>query len=171
VNQQQMEISRSTFGNKVVDMLMQVHQDALWIVENMGIGCRHPEIQAVFQQHESTGKAIVYENRVYATSELVTACLEKVPKVKDFFVPKESFFIGGTAPYIYDDENGKGGIFPTSQFAERIARFAHKNDMVAGMGRGIKLKDEVEQMNIMAENCDKPLYFAVTSDVALARAV
>ena len=38
------------------------------------------------------------------------------------------------------------------------------------MGRGIKLKDEVQQMNIMAENCSKPLYFAVTSDDSLARA-
>ena len=171
MNQEQLEISRSKFGNTVVDMLMQVHQDALWIIENLGVGCRHLEIQDLFQKYESTGKAIVYEDRIHATSELVTACLEKVPKVKDFFVPQESFFIGGTAPYVYDDENGKGGIFPTSQFVERIAQFSQATDVVAGMGRGIKLKDEVEQMNIMAENCNKPLYFAVTSDAALARAV
>jgi trimethylamine:corrinoid methyltransferase-like protein len=38
------------------------------------------------------------------------------------------------------------------------------------MGRGIKLKDEVEQMNLMDAHCSKPLYFAVTSDAALARA-
>jgi len=38
------------------------------------------------------------------------------------------------------------------------------------MGRGIKLKDEVEQMNIMAEHCSKPIYFAVTSDASLKRA-
>ena len=38
------------------------------------------------------------------------------------------------------------------------------------MGRGVKLKDEVEQMTIMAEHCSKPLYFAVASDAALARA-
>ena len=43
--------------------------------------------------------------------------------------------------------------------------------MVGGMGRGVKLKDEVIQMNIMAENCSKPLYFAVTSDKSLKRAV
>jgi len=35
----------------------------------------------------------------------------------------------------------------------------------------VKLKDEVQQMGIMAEYCKKPLYFAVTSDQALARAV
>lgn len=171
MNQQQIETTRSTFGNPVVKMLMQVHQDALWILENLGVGCRHPEIKAAFQEHESTGKAILYENRIYATSELVSSALEKVPKVSDFFVPRESFFIGGTAPYVYDDEKGCGGIFPTRQFAERIARSAQANDVVAGMGRGIKLKDEVEQMNIMAANCDKPLYFAVTSEAALQRAV
>jgi trimethylamine:corrinoid methyltransferase-like protein len=171
VNQQQLEISRSTLGNNTVDMLLQAHQDALWIVENLGVKCRHPEIQDAFQQHESTGKAIVYEDRIHITASLVEDCLAKVPIVQDFFVPQESFFIGGTAPYVYDDENGKGGIMPNSQYVERIARFAQKSDVVAGMGRGIKLKDEVEQMNIMAENCDKPLYFAVTSDAALARAV
>jgi len=171
VNQEQMKISRVKLGDSVVEMLLQTHQDALWILENLGVRCRHPEIQAVFQQHESTGRAVQYEDRIYAASDLVADCLEKVPTVRDFFVPQESFFIGGTAPYVYDDEAGIGGIFPNSQHAERIARFAQDNDMVAGMGRGIKLKDEVEQMNIMAANCRKPLYFAVTSDAALARAV
>jgi len=39
------------------------------------------------------------------------------------------------------------------------------------MGRGVKLRDEVQQMNIMDDLCSKPLYFAVTSDASLARAV
>jgi len=52
----------------------------------------------------------------------------------------------------------------------RIARVAEENPIVAGMGRGVKLKDEIEQMNIMKENCTKPLYFAVTADASLARA-
>jgi trimethylamine:corrinoid methyltransferase-like protein len=81
-----------------------------------------------------------------------------------------SFFIGGTAPYVYDDEAGKGGLLPSPEYVTRIARIAEKSKVVAGMGRGIKLKDEVQQMNIMTENCSKPLYFAVTSDDALARA-
>ena len=78
-----------------------------------------------------------------------------------------SFFIGGTAPYVYDDEAGKGGVFPTTEHAIRIAQIAEGNDMIAGMGRGVKLKDEVLQMNIMAEYCSKPIYFAVTSDRSL----
>ena len=52
----------------------------------------------------------------------------------------------------------------------KIAKIAEKNQIVTGMGRAIKLKDEVQQMNIMAENCTKPLYFAVTSDRSLERA-
>lgn len=39
-------------------------------------------------------------------------------------------------------------------------------------GAGLDISNnEVEQMTIMAENCSKPLYFAVTSDKALTRAL
>ena len=65
----------------------------------------------------------------------------------------------------------RAAFFPTAEHAARIARIAERSDPVGGMGRGIKLKDEVEQMGLMAENCSKPLYFAVTSDKALARAL
>jgi trimethylamine--corrinoid protein Co-methyltransferase len=93
-----------------------------------------------------------------------------VPGVSDFFVPLNSFFIGGTAPYVYDEEAGEGGLTPSPDHVARIAKIAQAHDVVAGMGRGVKLKDEVEQMTIMAEHCSKPIYFAVTSDTALAKA-
>ena len=82
-----------------------------------------------------------------------------------------SFVIGGTAPYVYNDEAGSGGMAPTPDDVAKIAWIAEKNDVVAGMGRGVKLKDEILQMNLMSEHCTKPLYFAVTSDDALARAM
>jgi len=85
-------------------------------------------------------------------------------------VPRNSFFIGGTAPYVYDDVAGTGGIIPTTEHVARIARIAEENAAVAGMGRGVKLNDEIEQMNVMIDNCTKPLYFAVTSDASLERA-
>ncbi|MBC2717687.1 MAG: trimethylamine--corrinoid methyltransferase [Desulfobacteraceae bacterium] len=170
MNLLQMEKSTALLGKDTVNMLFQVHEDALWILENLGVGCKHPEIQKVFQGFESTGEAIVYEDRIYITSSLVTSCLNSTPKLKDFFVPENSFFIGGTAPYVYDDENGIGGLMPISDHAKQIAQIAQKNPLVAGMGRGIKLKHEIEQMNIMAENCTKPLYFAVTNELALVRA-
>jgi trimethylamine:corrinoid methyltransferase-like protein len=103
-------------------------------------------------------------------SGLAEKCLRTVPGVDSFFVPRGSFFIGGTAPYVYDDEAGRGGLLPTPEHATRLARIAERSKVVGGMGRGIKLKDEVQQMNIMAEHCSKPIYFAVTSKAALERA-
>ena len=170
MNKNQVDKSRSLLGKNTVDMLLQVHQDALWILENLGVGCRHKEMQDFFRRFEAEGLAVVYEDRIYVTSGLVEQCLKTVPGLADFFVPMNSFFIGGTAPYVYDDKTGKGGIFPTPEHAARIAQITEANQVVTGMGRGIKLKDEVQQMNIMAENCTKPLYFAVTSDASLVRA-
>lgn len=171
MNHNRIETSKSALGEKTVEMLFQAHQDSMWILENLGVGCKQRDIRAAFQQFEADGEAIVYDNRIYLTKSLVERCLEKVPGLDDFFVPLNSFFIGGTAPYVYDDVAGKGGLTPTPDHVVRIARIADKQDMVAGMGRGIKLKNEVQQMNIMDEYCSKPLYFAVTSDEALSRAV
>ena len=162
MNEEQIKRSKSLLGNDTVQMLFKVHEDALWILENLGVGCKQPDMQAAFRKFENEGLAILYEDRIYITKDLVERCLTTVPGVADFFVPLNSFFIGGTAPYIYDDEKGEGGIMPTPEHVARIAQIAEKNDIVAGMGRAVKLKDEVQQMNIMAEHCSKPLYFAVT---------
>lgn len=170
MNTEQVNRSETLLGKSTVEMLMQTHADALWILENIGVGCRQPEIVAVFKQHEADGRAILYEDRVFITADLVRQCLDSVPGVNEFFVPLNSFFIGGTAPYVYDDLKGAGGIIPTSDHVERIAQIAEQHDVVAGMGRGVKLEGEVEQMDIMVTNCAKPLYFAVTGDAALQRA-
>ena len=170
VNNREVERSKSLLGEETVTMLMQAHEDAIWMLENLGVGCKQPEIQEVFRKFESDGKAVIYEDRIYVTSDLVEKCLETVPGLDNFFVPLNSFFIGGTAPYVYDDEAGAGGLTPTPEHVARIARIAEQNHMVAGMGRGIKLKDEVQQMDIMVEHCSKALYFAVTADASLERA-
>ena len=161
VNNEQMEKSKSLLGDETVNMLLQTHQDAIWILENLGVCCKQPEIQDAYKKFEADGLAFLYENRIFVTPALVKECLNNVPSVSDFFVPMNSFFIGGTAPYIYDDKSGKGGIIPTPDDVIRIAQTAEKNNVVSGMGRGVKLKDEVQQMNIMDKNCNKPLYFAV----------
>ncbi len=171
MNHEQVEESKALLGKEVVEMLLQVHQDALWILENLGVGCKQPEILEVFKNAENQGSAVVFEDRIYLMSELVEQCLGTVPGLSDFFVPMSSFFIGGTAPYVYDDDARKGGLLPNRGHVERIARIAEQSPMVSGMGRGVKLKDEVQQMNIMDDLCSKPLYFAVTSDASLARAV
>ena len=53
MNEDQIKRSRSLLGNDTVDMLLKVHQDALWILENLGVGCKQPEMQAAFQKFEA----------------------------------------------------------------------------------------------------------------------
>ncbi len=171
MNLDQMEASKALLGQDTVDMLMKVHDDALWMLENMGVGCKQPDMLDAYRPYEADGKAIVYDNRVYITADLVKECLTKVPGINQFFVPRNSFFVGGTAPYVYDDDAGAGGLMPTLDDVKRIARIAEANSMVAGMGRGLKLKDEVAQIDVMVEHCSKPLYYAVTSDRTLERAI
>lgn len=159
------------FGEDTVEMLLQSHEDALWILENLGVGCKQPEMLAAVRGYEAQGLAIVHENRVYIMRDLVKKCLSTVPGVSDFFVPLNSYFVGGTAPYIYDDKKGEGGVMPTKEHVIQISKIAEKHKAVSGMGRAVKLRDEVLQMNLMDEHCTKPLYFAVTSDASLKRAV
>lgn len=170
MNRQRQEVSMELLGKPTVDMLMQAHEDALWLLENLGVGCAQPEIQEAFGRYEESGEAVLYEGRIYITGDLVRRCLSTAPGVSDFFVPLNSFFIGGTAPYVYDDDRDEGGVMPEPEHVERIAAIAEKSPVVAGMGRGVKLKDEVLQMDIMARNCSKPLYFAATGDEAIQRA-
>ena len=170
MNPDQLKTSKALLGTETVDMLMKVHEDALWMLENVGVGCRQPDMLEAYRQYEADGKAVVYYNRVYITSALIKECLAKVLGIDRFFVPLNSFFIGGTAPYVYDDAAGVGGVMPNLDHVKRIARIAEANEVVAGMGRGVKLKDEVAQIDVMVENCTKPLYYAVTSERTLEHA-
>lgn len=170
MDKNQLERSESLIGKNTVEMLLQAHKDAMWMLENIGVACNQPEITAAFQAYEEKGQAIVYENRIYITPDLVEKCLESTPGVKDFFVPKNSFFIGGTAPYLYDDEKGEGGLMPTADHLVEIARIAEQSEVVSGMGRGIKLKDEIEQLDIMHRECRKPIYLSMQTEKGIERA-
>jgi trimethylamine:corrinoid methyltransferase-like protein len=171
INLRQVQTSTELLGASTVEMLFKVHEDALWMLENVGVGCKQPDMLDAYRQFEADGKAIVYDNRVYITSDLVEQCLTQVPGIEEFFVPLNSFFVGGTAPYVYDDNAGVGGVLPTLEHVKRIAQITEANPIVAGMGRGLKLKDEVAQIDIMVANCSKPLYYAVTSEHTLKRAM
>lgn len=162
--------STELLGPDTVRMLLRSHQDAVWILENLGVGCQQPDMIEAFRAFEAKGLAVVYDGRIFLTRQLVNRALERAPGLDDFFVPLNSYFIGGTAPYIYDDVNGMGGIMPTADHAARIADLVTELPAVTGMGRGIKLKEEVEQMTIMDEHCPKPLYVAVTSERSLDKA-
>ncbi|MGD8563910.1 MAG: trimethylamine methyltransferase family protein [Desulfarculaceae bacterium] len=170
MNQKQLDESKARLGEATVEMLLRTHQDALWMLENLGVGCKQPDMVEAFRPYEASGEAVLYEDRIYLASTLVEKCLKSAPGVSDFFVPLNSFFIGGTAPYMYDDEAGQGGVIPQPEHVAKIAQIAQNSAPVAGMGRGVKLKDEVEQIEIIAQHCQKPLYFAVTSDKSLRKA-
>ena len=169
-NKDQVITSTQVLGKATVAMLSQVHQDALWMLENLGVGCVHPEIVDAFRRFEADGKAIVYENRIFITGDLVSACLATVPGIDDFFVPRNSFFIGGRAAFVYDDKKDRGGVLPTLDDVARIAKIAEASPIVTGMGAGVMLKDELSQINTMAEHCTKPLLLPVTCDPSLERA-
>ncbi|MBW1903038.1 MAG: trimethylamine methyltransferase family protein [Deltaproteobacteria bacterium] len=172
MDKERVEISRGLLGRETVEMLIQSHHDAVWLLENFGVGCKERHIREAFKPLEAQGTAVVYEDRVYLTAECVNECLKTVPGVNKFFVPMNSYFIGGTAPYVYDEVNRKGGLIPKEpDHVSRIVQIAEEHDVVAGMGRGVKLQDEIKQMDLMAEFCSKPIYFAVNSDAAVNRAI
>ncbi len=170
MNQDQLNRSIALLGKGTVDMLLKSQQDALWMLENFGVACTQPEIVQAFQEHEARGQAFVHENRIYIMPELVQECLQQAPGLEGFFVPKNSFFIGGTAPYLYDDEKGQGGVLPTAEHLIQIARIAEQSPSVSGMGRGIKLKDELEQLEIMHRECSKPIYLGLQTRSGIERA-
>ena len=69
------EKSTDILGDETVKMLLQVHEDALWILENLGVGCKQPDMQEVFRKFEADGLAYQYEDRIYVTRDLVEKCL------------------------------------------------------------------------------------------------
>lgn len=171
VNASQIETSRAALGNDTVEMLLQVHRDALWVLENLGVGCRRPDIVNAFARFEESGDAILHGDRIYPMEDLVLRSLKTVPGIADFFAPHDSFFIDGTAPHVYDDLKRKGGLTPSAGHVIRIAKMADKSRAVAGTGRGVTLKDDGLQMGLMAEYCAKPLCLKVSGEAALERAL
>lgn len=168
-NSGQVALSTELLGKATVEMLAQVHRDALWILENLGMGCARPEIVDAFRLFEAEGRAIVYDDRIYIGTDLVTQSLQTVPGIDLFPVPRNSLFIGGRAAFVYDDRMGGGGIVPTLSHVQRLAEIAEKYVVVAGMGGGVMIKDELSQINVMAEYCSKPLLLPVSGDGCLHR--
>jgi trimethylamine--corrinoid protein Co-methyltransferase len=165
----QVTVSTELLGKATVDMLARVHLDALWILENIGVGCGHPDILDIFSRFEGEGKAVVHDGRIYITADLVTESLRTVPSARDFAIARGGFFIGGRAAFVYNDMTGRGDILPTLDHARRIAEIAERSAVVAGMGGGVMLKDELSQINVIAEHCSKPLALPVSGDGCLPR--
>ena len=96
--------------------------------------------------------------------------LSTTPKRAQFCVPENAFGVGGTAPFVYNDDTGEL-VPPTLDHIARIAKIVNDTDVVDFMARGVLVtKREVDVMNTIIEHCDKPVYVAALTDEGIARA-
>ncbi|MEE9612402.1 MAG: trimethylamine methyltransferase family protein [Desulfatiglandales bacterium] len=146
-----------------------VHQDALTVLEEVGVKCVSSEIRQIF---EDTGLAAFDETtgHIHVLATLVEQALNMAPKRAQYWIPENSFGVGGTAPFVYDNQSGDL-VEPTFDDLVRIARVVNEADVVQFMARGVLIKkQEVKVMDTIIENCHKPVYVAAVSDEGIARA-
>ena len=151
------------------DLLEKIHQDALRVLEEVGVRCESPRIRQIFEDtelaafDESTG-------HIHVLAPLVEQALTTAPKRDQYWIPENSFGVGGTAPFVHDDQTGEF-VQPTFEHLTRIARIVDEADVVNFMARGVLIrKEEVKVMDTLVENCRKPLYVAALTDEGITRA-
>lgn len=148
-------------------LLDQIHQDALRVLEEVGVQCNVAEVRVIF---EETGLAAFDETtgHLHVMSDLITQALTTAPARDQYWIPENSFGIGGTAPFVFDDMSGEL-VQPTLAHLEQIAKIANAAEPVGFMARGVLLpKQEVKVLETMAALCQKPLYAAVVTPEGLA---
>ncbi len=151
------------------DLLKLIHNDAVRVLEEVGVKCENEELRTVF---EDTGLAAFDETtgHIHVLSPLVEQALSTIPKRDQYWIPENSFGVGGTAPFVYDDDTGDL-IPPTFDHLVKIAKIVNDADVINFMARGVLIpKQEVKVMDAIIENCDKPVYAAAVSDEGIARA-
>jgi len=149
--------------------LQKIHQDALRILEEVGLKCASREIRSIF---EETGMAAYDETtgHLHVLGPLVEQALTTAPKRDQYWIGENSFGVGGTAPFVYDDQTGEL-VEPTFSHLARIARIVNEADEVQFMARGVLIKkQEVKVMDTIIEHCDKPIYVAAITEEGIARA-
>jgi trimethylamine---corrinoid protein Co-methyltransferase len=146
-----------------------IHRDALQILEQVGVNFKSARLRDLY---ENTGLAAYDETtgNLHILPELVHQALTTAPKRKDYWIPENSFGIGGTAPFLYDDLTGEL-VEPTLHDLARIATIANNSPEVDFMARGVLIRQqEVKVMDTMIEYCKKPIYAAAATEAGLARA-
>jgi trimethylamine:corrinoid methyltransferase-like protein len=100
----------------------------------------------------------------------VEQALAQTPKRTQYWIPENAFGVGGTAPFVYDDASGEL-IEPTFDHLARIATIVNDSDVITFMARGVLIKkQEVNVMNTIIDNCQKPIYVAAVTDEGIQRA-
>ena len=149
--------------------LEKIHQDALRVLEEVGVKCKSLEIQKIF---EDTGMAAYDDTtgHIHILKPLVEQALAMAPKRDQYWIPEDAFGVGGTAPFVYDDQTGEL-IPPTFAHMAKIASVVDESDEVAFMARGVLIRnEEARVMDTLIEHCRKPLYVAAVTEKGIARA-
>jgi len=151
------------------ELLDQIHKDALQILEVTGVKCASQEVRQIL---EDTGLAAYDETtgHLHVLAPLVEQALATTPKRDKYWISENSFGVGGTAPFVYDDQTGEL-VAPTFENIAQIAKIVNQADVIDFMARGVLIpKQEVKVMDTIIEYCDKPIYAAAVSDEGIARA-
>ena len=152
-----------------IDLLEKIHDDALRVLEEIGVKCASRQVRKIF---EKTGMAAFDDStgHLHVLRPLVEQALNTAPKREQYWVPENAFGIGGTAPFVYDDQTGEL-VEPTFEHLTRIAKIAEQADVIDFMARGVLLKgQEVKVIDTIIEHCHKPIYVATVTDAGIARA-
>jgi trimethylamine--corrinoid protein Co-methyltransferase len=155
------------FGNST--LLEEIHHDALRVLEEVGVKCDSAEVKRIF---EDTGLAAFDDStgHLHILAPLVVQALDRAPKRDQYWIPENSFGVGGTAPFVYDDQTGEL-VEPTFEHLARIAKIVEEADVINFMARGVLIRNqEVKVMDTIIENCHKPIYIAAVTDAGIARA-
>jgi trimethylamine:corrinoid methyltransferase-like protein len=138
-------------------------------LEEVGVKCDSAEVRNIF---EETGLAAFDEStgHIHVLAPLVEQALNTTPKRDQYWICENSFGVGGTAPFVYDDETGEL-VQPTFEHVARIAGIVEKADVIGFMARGVLVRNqEVKVMDTIIENCNKPIYAAAVTEAGIARA-
>ncbi len=151
-------------------ILEKIHDDALRVLEEVGVKCVSEEVRRIF---EETGLAAFDEDagHIHVLRPLIEQILSTAPKRDQYWIPENSFGVGGTAPFVYDDETGEL-VEPTFDHLARIAAIVNEADVIQFMARGVLIKkEEVRVIDTIVENCSKPIYVAAVTDEGIQRAL
>ena len=151
------------------DLLEKIHNDALRVLEEVGVKCDSKEVRQIF---EDTGMAAFDEStgHIHVLRPLVEQALNTTPKRDQYWIAENSFGVGGTAPFVYDDQSGDL-VEPTFDHLVKIAKIVNDADAVDFMARGVLVKNrEVKVMDTIVEHCHKPIYVAAVTEAGIARA-
>jgi trimethylamine:corrinoid methyltransferase-like protein len=150
------------------NLLEKIHQDALKILEEVGVKCASTEVRQIF---EDTGLAAFDETtgHLHILTPLVEQAISTAPKRDKYWIPENSFGVGGTAPFVYDDNSGEL-VVPTFEHLTKIAKTVNETEVINFMARGVLIRNqEVKVIDTIIENCSKPIYVAAVTDEGIAR--